>query len=67
MAIDDWIRDEKLQYDINGEAAEISTLSSDKIDKQEYLTGNETLASNQKEIIKQSKFSFTHLGRAFEK
>ena len=33
MAIDDWIRDEKLQYDINGEAAEISTLSSDKIDK----------------------------------
>ena len=33
------IRDEKLQYNINREAAKISALSSGKIDKQEYLTG----------------------------
>ena len=39
MAIDDQIRDEKLQYEINKEAAEISALSSGKIDKYEYLTG----------------------------
>ena len=32
------IRDEKLQYDINREAAKISALSSGKIDKHEYLT-----------------------------
>ena len=39
MTIDDKIRDEKLQYDINKKAAKISGLSSGKIDKYEYLTG----------------------------
>ena len=39
MAIDDNIRDEKLQYDINREAAKISALSSRKIYKYEFLTG----------------------------
>ena len=46
MTIDDKIRDEKLQYDINREAANISALSSGIIDKYEYLTGEETLPSN---------------------
>ena len=32
MAIDDKIRDEKFQYDIDREAAKISVLSSGKID-----------------------------------
>ena len=41
MAIDDKIRDEKLHCDINREAAKISALSSGKIDKNEYLTGEE--------------------------
>ena len=41
MTIDDHIRDEKLQYDITREAAKISALSSGKIDKYEYLTGDE--------------------------
>ena len=39
MIIDDKIREEKLQYNINREAVEISDLSSGKIDKHEYLTG----------------------------
>ena len=39
MTIDNQIRDEKLQYDINIEAAKTSALSSGKIDKYEYLTG----------------------------
>ena len=39
MTIDDKIRDAKLKYDINREAAQISALSSVKIDKYEYLTG----------------------------
>ena len=38
IIIDDQVRDEKLQYDINREAAKISSLSSDKIHKYEYLT-----------------------------
>ena len=43
MTIDDKIRDEKLQYDINKEVAKISALSSRKIDKYEFLTGKEFL------------------------
>ena len=39
MIFDDNIRDEKLQYDINREAAKISVLSSGKLDKNENLTG----------------------------
>ena len=38
MVIDDKIRNEKLQYDINREVEKISELSSGKIDKNEYLT-----------------------------
>ena len=67
MIIDDQIRDEKLQYDINREAAEISALSSGKIDKYEYLTGEEILPSNEKQIIEQGKFTYSLLGKAFEK
>ena len=54
MAIEDQIRDEKLQYDINREAAKISALSPGKIDKYEYLTGEEILSSNQQQIIEQA-------------
>ena len=57
MTIDDQIEDEKLQYDINREAVNISTLSSGKIDKYEYLTGEEILPSNQKQITEQAKFT----------
>ena len=39
MTIEDQIKDEKLQYYINREAAKISALSSGKLDKYEYLTG----------------------------
>ena len=67
MTIEDQIEDEKRQYDINGEAAKISALSSGKIDKYEYLTGEEILPSNQKQIIEQRKFSYSPLGKAFEK
>ena len=57
MTIDDQIRDKKLQYDINGEAAKISVLSSGKIYKYEYLTGEEILPSTQKKKIEQAKFT----------
>ena len=67
MTIDDRIRDEKLQYDINREAAETSAFLSDKIDKYEYLTGEEILPSNQKQIIEQAKFTYSSLGKSFEK
>ena len=67
MTIDDQIIDEKLQYDINREAAKISALSSNKFNKYEYLTGEEILPSNQKQMIEQAKFTYSPLGKAFEK
>ena len=67
MTIKDQIKDDKLKYDINREAAKISALSSGKIDKYEYLTGNEILPSNQQQIIEQAKFTYSPLGKAFEK
>ena len=66
MTIEDQIKDEKLQYDINGEVAKISALSSGKIDKYEYLTGEEILPSNQQQIIQQAKSNYSPLGKAFE-
>ena len=67
MTLEDQIRDEKLQYDINREAAKISTLSPGKTGKYEYLTGEEMLPSNQQQIIEQAKFTYSPLGEAFEK
>ena len=51
MTIEDQIRDGKLQYYINREAAKILTLSSGKIDKNEYLTGEEILPSNKLNLL----------------
>ena len=67
MTIEDQIKDEKLQYDINREAAKISALLSGKVDKYEYLTGEEILPSNQQQIIEQAKFTYFPLGKAFQK
>ena len=67
MTINDQISDEKLQHDINRQAAKISALSSGKIGKYEYLTGEEILPSNQQQIIEQAKFTYSSLGKAFEK
>ena len=67
MTIEDQIKDEKLQYDINREAVKITALSSGKIDKYEYLTGEEILPSNQQQILQQAKFNCSPLGKALEK
>ena len=67
MTINDQIRDEKLQYDINRKTAETSALTSGRIDDQEYVTGKEILPSNQQQLIEQAKFTYSSLGKAFEK
>ena len=64
MAINDHIKDEKLQYDINREAAKIFALSSGKLHKYECLTGEDILPSNQQQIIDQTKFTYFPLGKA---
>ena len=67
MTINDQIKDEKLQYNINREAAKISALSSGKLHKYEYLTGEDILLSTQQQIIEQTKFTYSPLGKAFDK
>ena len=67
MTTDEKIRDEKLQYGFNREAAEISALSSGNIDTYEYLTGEEILPQNQRRVIEQAKFTYSSLGKAFKK
>ena len=67
MTIDEKIIDEKLQYDINREAAKISALLSNKIHKGEYLTGEDTLPSSNQQITEQARFTYSPLRKAFDK
>ena len=67
MTIDNKIKGEKLQSDINREAAKILAFSSGKIDKYECLAGEEILPSDQSRTIEQAKFTYSPLHKAFEK
>ena len=69
MTIEDKVRNEnlQLQYDINREAGNIVALSSGKIHKYEYLTGEEILPSSQSRMIEQAKFTCSSPEKAFEK
>ena len=67
MTINDQIKDEKLQYNINKEEAKISALLSGKLHKYEYLTGEEILPSNQQQIIEQTIFTYSPLDKVFDK
>ena len=66
MEIVDKIKDEKVQYDINREAAKISALPSGKIDKYEFVTGEEILSSDQSRLIEQAKITYSLLSKVFE-
>ena len=67
MTINYQMKDEKLQYNINREAAKMFGLSSGKRHKYEYLTGEDILPSTQQLIIEQTKFNNSLLGKAFDK
>ena len=66
VIIVDKLRDKKLQYDTTRAAAKLSALSSGKIDKYEYLTGEEILPPQQHRIIQEAKFTYI-FGKALEK
>ena len=61
MIIDEKIRDEKLQHDINREAAKVSALSSGEIDEYKYLAVEEILHPDQRRVIEQAKFRYCPL------
>ena len=67
MTTDDKIRDQKLEYDINREEANITALASGKINKYGYLTGEEILPSDERRGIERAKFTYSALGKALEK
>ena len=67
MTINHQISDEKLQYDINRDAAKKSALSLGKIHKYEYLTREDILPSTQQQILEQARYTYTPSGKAFDK
>ena len=67
MTINDQIRDQQLKYDINREVDKLSALSWSKVHKYEYLPGEDILPSNQQQMIELAKFTFSPLGKTFEK
>ena len=67
MTTDDKIKVEKLQYDIKREAAKMLAISSGKIGKYDYLTGEEIIPSDQSRITEQAKFTYCPLGKAFQR
>ena len=67
MTIDDKTKDENLRYNFNSEAAKISALSSGKIDKYEYLIGEEILPPGQSRKTEPAKFTYSPLSKTFEK
>ena len=64
MIIDDQAKDEKLQYDINREAAKISAISSGKIDKYEYLA-SEYITIKSATNHRTSKIYLFYFGKSF--
>ena len=66
MTIDNELQNQKIQYDINGEAAKIPALSSSKIDKYEYFTSEEILPANQKQRTNQAKCTYSPSRKAFK-
>ena len=67
MTIDDKISDQKPQCSFNREAAKLSAASSEKIDKYEFITGEEILYSDQSRVIEVAKFTYSPFGKALEK
>ena len=56
-----------MQYDINRKAAKISALSSGKIDKHEYLTGEDIIPHHCSRITEKAKLTYSPLGKPLEK
>ena len=67
MRTDDKVRDETLQYDVTRDTPNISEISSGKIDKYEYITGEEILPPDQSRMLEQAKFTHYLLGKELKK
>ena len=61
--LDDKIRVNKAQYELDREAAKISALSSGELEKDEYLTGEDL--GYKPDVIRKAKFEYSPLGKVF--
>ena len=59
------IKQNESQYDLDREAAKISALSSNNLDKYEYLTGEDL--GLKPSTVEQAKFEYSPLGKIFNK
>ena len=57
--LDDKIKANKAQYDLDREASKISALSIDDLEKYEYLTGKDL--GYKPDVIQKAKFEYSHL------
>lgn len=61
--MDKRITDEKLECSVDRKGAQISELSSAKINKSEYFTGKMILTLDQTRLVKQAEFTYSQLGQ----
>ena len=63
--LDDKIKPNKAQYDLDRQAAKISALSSGELEKYGYLTGEDL--GYKPDVVQKVKFQYSPLGEAFHK
>ena len=63
--LDRKIMQNEVQYDLDRKAAKISALSSNNLDKYEYLTGEDL--GLKPSTVEQAKFEYSPLGKIFNK
>ena len=63
--LDDKIKANQAQYDIDREAAKVSALSSGELEKYENLTGEDL--GYKPGVVESAKFKYSPLGRVFNK
>ena len=63
--LDDEIKANQAQYDLDREAAKVSALSSKEMDTYKYLTGEGL--EYKPEVVEKAKFEYFSLGKVFNK
>ena len=63
--VDDKIKANQAQYDLDTEAAKIYALSSGELEKYEYVTGEDL--GYKPGVVEKAKFEYSLLGKVFNK
>ena len=63
--LDNKIRSNQAQYDLDRQNVKTSALSSGELDKHEYLTGEDL--GYKPDVVQKAKFEYSPLGQVFNK